>query len=147
MIRTKRRAAQLLAMTGVLLGGMLTFSPSASAGTSCSYPFCSETFNKDRQYEIIVAHDWCGNLETMRQDAPPCGWNDQTIVLWPGQHTNPNEDWDVLRVDPGWVYTVQVYSVLTGWSSVGSFDNRGISTPLWVRVHNDETMYVLSQHQ
>lgn len=41
--------------------------------------------------------------------------------------------------------TVQVYSVVFGWSSVGSYDNRYGSTQMWVRVHNDQTLYVRSQ--
>jgi hypothetical protein len=133
-----------LALTGgMVLAGITVAGPAANAGASCSYPYCSETYNQS-QYYVIVAHDWCGNQETLYQDAPPCASN-SPVRLLSGNHTPATEDWDVLRVDRGWKYTVQVYSVIWGWSSVGSFDNRNGSTQMWVRVHNDQTMYVRSQ--
>ena len=140
------RLAQMLTATVMLLAMMLTFSATqpAHASSSCYYPFCSETYNKSL-YSVLVAHDWCGNSETLYQDAPPCGWSSRTDILYTNEHTPSHEDWDVLRIDRGWRYTVQVYSEIWGWSSVGSFDNRHGSTQMWVRVHNNQTMYVLRQ--
>lgn len=138
--------AQGLIATAMLLAVTMLLLPAhaAHASSSCTYPFCSETYNQS-QYFVVVAHDWCGNNDVLYQDAPPCGYGDPTEYLFPGQHTDSHQDWDVLRIDKGWRYTVQVYSVIWGWSSVGSFDNRLGSTQEWVRVHNDQTMYVLHQ--
>jgi hypothetical protein len=117
----------------------------AQASPNCDYPYCSETFNKS-QYQITVARDWCGSGETYNHNTPPCGGS--TAVVFPGYSTDPHQDWDTFRVDAHWMYTVQYYSVLPvigGWSSVATIDRRGSATGVWIRVHNDQTYYILKQ--
>jgi len=140
-----RRALTAVALLPAILLGSITPAPVAAADTVCSYPWCSEIYNQS-PYQLTVAHDWKGTDDTLYQNAPPNGWGSVTSELWPGQHTPAHEDWDALRIDSGWKYVVQTYSVVFGWSSVGSFDNRNSSTEMWVHVHGDETMYVLAQY-
>jgi hypothetical protein len=139
-----RRMISLISATVFALGLLVAGQATANAGSSCSYPFCSETFNAS-QYRIIAAHDWCGTDEIKHQDTPPCGWSDPTMTVFPGNHTPSTEDWDSFRVDRGYEYIVQVWSEIWGWSSVGSIDNRSAPTASWVRVHNDQTWYVRNQ--
>lgn len=146
--RAKKLGFTRLAQVGIplilIIAVSFALAPAAHASTSCTYPLCSETYNQS-PYFVVVAHDWCGNSETLYQNNPPCGAGAQTEYLYTNQHTDSHQDWDAMRVDIGWKYIVQVYSVIFGWSSVGSFDNRNGTTAMWVRVHNDQTMYVQNQ--
>ncbi|MCX5409882.1 hypothetical protein OHA37_39330 [Streptomyces sp. NBC_00335] len=105
---------------------------------------CSETFNKSGD-SVYVARSWCGDQEWLAQNAPPCGDRNGDYWLQKGQGTNPNQDWDAFRVDVGWCYTFQTQSYLWGWYNKEVVDRRGKPTAEWVRVHDDETTFVLSQ--
>jgi hypothetical protein len=138
------RAVALIGALAAAIALLVAGQAPANAGSSCTYPYCSETYNASPGW-IVAAHDWCGNDEHIYRNEPPCGWGSQTMVVYSGQSTPPREDWDAFRVDRGYKYIVQVWSEIWGWSSVGSIDNRNGSTDSWVRVHDDQTWYILNQ--
>lgn len=123
--------AVLLAFVGV--------APTAFAGPGCTWPFCSEIRNRS-SLGIAVFHDWCGTGEIIVRYEPPCGWANQIRYLEPGEGTPPRQDWDVLRVDAGWRYTVTApphYSRM--------YDNRNSYRPMYVRVHDWQAITVANQ--
>ncbi|MER5690069.1 hypothetical protein [Streptomyces sp. NPDC002205] len=135
---------RVLAVLGLAISGLAVTAPASYAGTSCSYPYCSETYNQT-SLPVYVAHNWCGDKEWLIQSAPPCGAKSSDYWLAAGQHTDSHQDWDTFRVDAYWCYKFQRYSVIWGWESVETVDRRNQSAPEWVRVHNDETAYIIKQ--
>ncbi|MEU1601366.1 hypothetical protein ABZ468_54110 [Streptomyces sp. NPDC005708] len=145
MFRTAaRRWARALLVLGLAIGGVTATAPASYAGSSCTYPLCSETYNKSA-YSAYVIHDWCGTSNYFYSNTPPCGVKSSDYYLQPGAHTDSHQDWDGFRVDAYWCYKVQWYSVLVGWEGTSTYDRRGNSVAEYVRVHNDETAYILSQ--
>lgn len=118
----------------------------ATAGEECSQPYCSEVRNYS-QASVWVARNWCGGdwweklrRQLMFQNEPPCGWDSQTKWLDANESTDPNEDWDGVRVDPGWEY-----GMWSTWDGSHVYDRRSSDTGVWVQVHGWEAMLVYWQ--
>jgi hypothetical protein len=144
-VRRGWRLAPVLAIVGA---GVLVPAAPARAGSTCTNPLCSESFNRTA-IQVTALRDWCTSTDVIYQHEPPdCDPNDgqgpRTMTLWQNQHTPEHEDWDGIRVDYGWRYTVQIYSIFTGWEAPKVLNpNFGPST--WVRIHDWQTMYIIDQ--
>ncbi|MEV7684117.1 hypothetical protein AB0O64_37110 [Streptomyces sp. NPDC088341] len=123
----KKRIAASGVAVAALISTVLMSSP-AQAGPQCDWTGCSETINQSA-YSVYVARDWCDGVGAC--SGSPTDW------LAPGERTPDGQDWDTFRVDPGWCYRVNFNPGLTR-----TYDRRGSSTGLWVKVSNPEEAVV-----
>jgi len=117
-------------------------------GASC-FLGCSETANQSA-YSVYTARNWCvGASPWAGNTMPSCSdGNVAQQFLWIAPYTGrtpDGQDWDGFRVDAGWCYHVVLFSWPGPWRSDFQYDRRGMSTGLWVHVHNNELAYVTSQ--
>ncbi len=140
----RRMVRWMLAMAIVAAAVVVVPGTAAQAGASCTYPLCSEVANRlPAGAYVAVAHNWCGNADILYQNAAPCAGQVADYIA-SGTTTPPHEDWDGFRVENGCSVTYQFYSVLTGWTMQLNIVAAG-STHIWIRVHNDDTAYILSR--
>lgn len=137
----RKRVRWLLAMVFVAATVAVVPGTPAQAGSSCSYPLCSETANRlPAGAYVAVARDWCGNAELLNQNNPPCGAGTLIDYIPSGATTPAHQDWDAFRVEIGCTVFFERYSVLDGWE--GPEVAVAGTVHKWVRIHNDQTAYI-----
>jgi len=144
----KRRSKIATALATMSLVAVISPATAAHAGASCSFG-CSETFN-DTSLPITAFRNWCqgGGTGDSTNTRPTCtsdGVAEQfiTVSAWPGT-TPSGQDWDGFQVDAGWCYHVIFESYIWGnWDQYYNQSNKG---NLYVKVSNDATAYISSQH-
>ncbi|GLY16692.1 hypothetical protein Kisp01_37070 [Kineosporia sp. NBRC 101677] len=104
-----RKELRLLLVLGLLLVGVAAPATGAQAGTTCAYPFRSETENRlSSGNYVMVARNWCGSGTRRLINTPPCGSEDQVKFLSSGQDTPFAQDWDTFRVEVGCQVTMKL---------------------------------------
>jgi len=124
-MRIRRQRARVAAMLAAAAGMVaLAPAPEASAG-GCVGWVCGQVFN-DSAWGATAFKDWnCGGTTGFMTDDPWCA-SGPTQWMAPGGYTPDGQDWDVLRIDAGWCYRVQLYTPTRGtWSE--TYDRRGTS--------------------
>lgn len=132
--------ARFALVMSALVAGAIIAPSSASAGSSCSYPLCSTTWNASG-YSALVSHDWCDG------NNGPCSGS-QSKWLSPNGSTAGTGDWDTFRVDAGWCYKVTWYTLNQNLQYVpywwSTYDQVG-KGDLWKKVSNNELAKITSQ--
>ncbi|WP_327415136.1 hypothetical protein [Streptomyces sp. NBC_01233] len=132
------KAAAVLAVSA----GLALLSPSpAYAGGACTLAGCSETYNYSGTYATALQNWTCGWGTTGSWSTGCAGG--ATYGLPNGYKTPDNQDWDVFRVDAGWCYRVVLEVPGKTWEV--TYDRRGSSTPVYVKVENWGTAYIVGQ--
>ncbi|NUL02535.1 hypothetical protein HRW07_04595 [Streptomyces lunaelactis] len=132
--------ARFALVMSALVAGAIIAPSSASAGSSCSYPLCSTTWNASG-YSALVSHDWCDG------NNGPCSGS-QSKWLSPNESTAGTGDWDTFRVDAGWCSKVTWYTLNQNLQYVpywwSTYDQVG-KGDLWKKVSNNELAKITSQ--
>lgn len=139
----RHRLGGVLTVFALLVGGLIGLAAPSSASSSCTYPACSSIANRSG-LGVYVARDWCGTLEQLTQNSPPCGAANTDHWLADGAGTPSHEDWDTFRVDAGWCYQIRTWHKI-GYNTYATINRIGQSTAVWVRVHNDQIAFITSQ--
>lgn len=152
-ITGRRRALLSTVLAASFMVSALGLSAgTAQAGSWCVNPFCSESYNDSSMY-VDAFRNWCGDAEYLIQGDTPCGYRgdrESVRLNGRGNHTNSWEDWDTLKIDAGCEYILQFWIATEPgkgfWDTPFSRSRRNSSTPGWMRVHNNQTLYVRNQY-
>ncbi|MFC4498062.1 MULTISPECIES: hypothetical protein [Streptomyces] len=121
---------------------VLSPAPHAQAGTSCSVLGCSETYNYSGVLALAV-RDWTCDSGTTGTASTGCVSLANTRWLSNGTRTPSGQDWDAFKVDAGWCYLVELQTPGKKWHM--TYDRRGYSTPVYVKVENWGVAYLRGQ--
>ncbi|MGW4650331.1 hypothetical protein [Kitasatospora sp. NPDC004289] len=110
---------------------------------------CSETVNAaDRP--LTAGRNYCaggqstGDLTLRRPGCASAESEQRWTTVPPGRQTPAGQDWDTLRVDPGWCYRVS-FEGFFPWTADFARDYAAGEAALYVKVGNDYTARVESQ--
>lgn len=138
-----RKARRFLLVAAVAAGAVVVPTSGAQAGTSCSSVFgCSESKNSSAQ-PATAWHDWTCSSGSTGTASTGCKGG-TSYWLTPGAHTPSNQDWDVLQIDAGWCYKVN----LVNWYGKNwnvTYNRIGQSTPEYVKIEDGSVATVLAQ--
>ncbi|MDX3517826.1 hypothetical protein [Streptomyces scabiei] len=134
-----------LMAAGAAMVALLVLSPAqqAYAGTSCTPVLgCSETYNYSGSL-VLAVRDWTCKSGTTGSSNTGCVSLGNTRWLSNGYRTPSGQDWDAFKVDAGWCVLVEFQIPAKKWHV--TYDRRGRSTPVYVKVENFGTAYVRGQ--
>lgn len=143
----KNRTVQA-ALTAIVVVGIALFAAApASAGAKCGTTGCSSTYN-DSSTWVTAYFNWCMGLGTgdYTTQEPTCSSDNvaqRTDVIYPGEHTVLNQDWDAFKVDAGWCYRVDFkLGPLTDFTH--TYDQRG-GPSVYVKVGDPYDAHIKAQ--
>jgi hypothetical protein len=135
-----RRVMVRLSAVAILAAGLGAVGMGSASASSCYTQYCGGVVsNNSNNGFLYVANNWCwGDRSTYWGNTLPCApsWNSSgpnSFFLLGHPDTTANYYWyydtDAFRVDAG--------CRMTTWDgSTVIYDNRGSSSPMWVKINN-----------
>jgi hypothetical protein len=151
--RITSMAIALAAVAGVVVLSPMTSDAAPAAGRAAEAPAavtddsctpllgCSQIQNPSPYY-VAIRPNWttCGG--GTGASGPISCTSGTTTLLYSGNNTPTNQDWDTFRVDPGWCYRVKFYLPYRSWTE--RYNRVGLGET-WVKVEDWATAVIEDQ--